>query len=180
MDGAMLAADVVALYRDLEDADVPVWLMGGWGVDALRGQQTRPHHDVDLLVEVAGLERLRAQLVALGFGLKYLWDDECRWVRDEAWTLDVEQPTAFVYGDADEREVDVHVVRQADDGTVEMLWNVPYDFTAEGLLATGEIDGYRVRCLSREMQRQAHTGYPLPPHHVRDLELLAGETPSDA
>lgn len=177
--GQLVAADVVALYRDLEDADVPVWLMGGWGVDALLGQQTRPHHDVDLLVEVAALERLRARLVALGFGLRYLWDDECRWVRDETWTLDVEQPTAFVYGHADEREVDVHVVRQSAEGTVEMLWTVPYDFTAEGLLATGEIDGYRVRCLSREMQRQAHTGYELPTHHVRDIELLAVAAPND-
>lgn len=175
----MLVADVVALYRHLEAAGVPVWLMGGWGVDALLGRQTRPHHDVDLLVEVVGLERLRAQLEARGFGFKYVWDDECRWVRDDAWTSDAEEPTAFVYGDANGQEVDVHVVRHADDRTVEMLWNVPYDFTAEGLLTTGVIDGYPVRCLSREMQQRAHTGYTLPPHHVRDLQLLAGAAPYD-
>jgi hypothetical protein len=41
-----------------------------------------------------------------------------------------------------------------------------------GLGATGEIDGLSVRCLSREMQLQAHTGYALPAHHLKDLEML--------
>ena len=61
---------------------------------------------------------------------------------------------------------------KAGDGTVEMLWNVPYAFTAEGLSATGVVDGHEVRCLSREMQEQAHTGYELPAHHVQDIRLL--------
>ncbi len=53
-----------------------------------------------------------------------------------------------------------------------MLWNVPYVFTAGGLSATGAIAGQRLRCLSPEMQLQAHTGYALPVHHRQDLELL--------
>jgi lincosamide nucleotidyltransferase A/C/D/E len=167
--------------------------MGGWGVDALVGRQTRPHHDVDLLVEVADLERLRLCLIALGFALKYTWDAEARWIRHERWSSPLEQPSAFVYGHADGREVDVHVVRHSEDSDVEMLWNVPYTFTAAGsgatgvidglwnvpytftaagLGATGVIDGHSVRCLSREMQLQAHTGYALPAPHIHDLELL--------
>jgi lincosamide nucleotidyltransferase A/C/D/E len=168
----MDAADVVSLYRALFDADAPVWLMGGWGIDALAGHQTRPHHDVDLLVEVGDLERLRRCLIALGFALKYTWDDEVRWIRDERWSSPLEQPSAFVYGHADGREVDVHVVRQSKDSDVEMLWNVPYAFTAAGLRAMGVIEGHSVRCLSRELQLHAHTGYALPAHHVKDVELL--------
>jgi lincosamide nucleotidyltransferase A/C/D/E len=168
MDGA----DVVSLYRALFAAGAPVWLMGGWGVDALVGRQTRPHHDVDLLVEVTDLERLRLCLIALGFGLKYTWDEETRWIRHDRWSSRLEQPSAFVYGHADGREVDVHVVRCSEDSDVEMLWNVAYAFTAAGLGATGVIDGHSVRCLSREMQLQAHTGYALPAHHLQDLELL--------
>jgi hypothetical protein len=53
-----------------------------------------------------------------------------------------------------------------------MLWNVPYVFTAAGLAATGAVDGHSFRCLSRETQLQAHTGYALPAHHLQDLELL--------
>lgn len=167
----MLAADVISLYESLLAADAPVWLMGGWGVDALVGRQTREHHDVDVLVDVSNLERLRLTLIDLGLALAYTWDDEVRWVRDESWSSPLEQPTAFVYRHADGREVDVHVVRVRDDA-VEMLWTVPYAFTAEGLRVRGVIDGHEVRCLSRELQRQAHTGYTLPPHHVEDVRLL--------
>jgi lincosamide nucleotidyltransferase A/C/D/E len=172
----LFAADVSLLYRALAAADAPVWLMGGWGVDALLGRQTRPHHDVDLLVDVTDLERLRLCLIELQFALKYTWDDEVRWVRNETWSSPLEQPTAFVYGHTDGREVDVHVVRQSTDGNVEALWNVPYSFTVEGLSAAGVVDGQPVRCLSREMQRQAHTGYDLPPQHLHDLELLNDAT----
>jgi lincosamide nucleotidyltransferase A/C/D/E len=173
--GQMLPADVISLYRALVAADSPVWLMGGWGVDALLGRQTRPHHDLDLLVDRANLERLRLCLMELGFTLKYTWDDEVRWIRDDTWSSPLEQPSAFVCGHNDGREVDVHVVRQSDDGSVELLWNVPYAFTAQALGATGVVDGEKVRCLSREIQRQAHTGYALPAHHLQDLHLLDEE-----
>ncbi len=163
---------MISLYRALTAADALVWVMGGWGVDALAGRQTRPHHDLDLLVDVADLERLRVCLIHLGFVLKYTWDDEVRWIRHDGWSSAVEQPSAFVYGHADGREVDVHVVRQSEGGEVAMLWNAPYAFTAAGLNATGAIDGQSVRCLSRELQLQAHTGYALPAHHLQDLELL--------
>ena len=39
----MHAEEVVALYTLLEQHDVPVWVDGGWGIDALLQQQTRPH-----------------------------------------------------------------------------------------------------------------------------------------
>jgi lincosamide nucleotidyltransferase A/C/D/E len=168
----MLVVDVISLYRAFEAADAPVWLMGGWGIDALVGRQTRAHHDLDVLVDVANLERLRLCLIDRGFALAYTWDDEVRWIRHDAWSSPLEQPSAFVYRHSDGREVDVHVVRQSNAEDVEMLWNVPYAFTAVGLCATGEIDGQNVRCLSREIQLRAHTGYALPAHHLQDLELL--------
>jgi lincosamide nucleotidyltransferase A/C/D/E len=168
----MEAADVLWLHCALVAADAPNWLMGGWGVDALVGRQTRPHHDVDLLVDVTDLERLRLCLIDLGFALAYTWDDEVRWIRHDSWSSPLEQPSAFVSRHVDGREVDVHVVRRSDEGDVEMLWNVPYAFTAAGLGATGAIDSQSVRCLSREMQLQAHRGYALPAHHLQDLELL--------
>ena len=167
----MNAAAVLELVRACERANIAVWLMGGWGIDALLGRQTREHHDLDLLVEAGDLERFRLLLVDAGYAFRYVWWEEVRWVRDEAWASPVEEPTAFVYGAEDGREVDVHVVRTSG-GAAEMLWTAPYELTEDALEATGEIDGRRVRCLSRAMQRRAHTGYELPPHHQRDLELL--------
>lgn len=178
----MLAEDVVALYKALDAGGVPVWLMGGWGVDALLGRETRAHHDLDLLVEVHTLERFLARLEGSGFSFRYVWDDENRWVRNVAWTSDAEQPTAFVFGHGDGREVDVHVLTISESGFVEVLWDSPYPFTADGLRGEGVVAGYRVRCLSADMQRRAHTGYELPPQHVEDVRLLdemTGEPDAD-
>jgi len=38
----MNIADVIDLYTQLENLGIEVWLDGGWGVDALLGEQTRP------------------------------------------------------------------------------------------------------------------------------------------
>jgi lincosamide nucleotidyltransferase A/C/D/E len=172
--GLVEAEQVTALYADLERHGVPVWLMGGWGVDALLRRQTREHHDLDVLVEAAALERLRARLEELGFELRYLWDDEVQWIRDPSWHGADAQPTAFVYGQPTGLEVDVHVIRRDADGTVATLWTVPYAITAEGLEGRGTVAGRPVRCLTAELQRVAHTGYELPTHHVADLRLLDG------
>jgi lincosamide nucleotidyltransferase A/C/D/E len=49
----MTAADVVEILGWLGTASVDVWLDGGWGVDALVGEQTREHNDLDLIVRDA-------------------------------------------------------------------------------------------------------------------------------
>ncbi len=45
--------DVSELYSPLKMQGIHVWLMGGWGVDALFEEQSRPHKDLDLLILVA-------------------------------------------------------------------------------------------------------------------------------
>src|SRR5207249_348914 len=42
-DPQMSAADAFGLYELFEDNGIKVWLDGGWGVDALLGEQTREH-----------------------------------------------------------------------------------------------------------------------------------------
>lgn len=46
----MKSEDVLQIVTWLEQAEIPVWLDGGWGVDTLVGQQTRSHSDLDLVV----------------------------------------------------------------------------------------------------------------------------------
>ena len=169
----MNKAQVAALYLDLEADEIELWLIGGWGVDALLGRQTREHHDLDVLVELASLERFRQRLHDLGFEFQYVWDDETWWVHDDAWSGSDDQPTAFVYAHRDGREIDVHMIRREHDGTVTTLWTAPHQLTADGLNGSGVVGAQPVRCLTAEMQRQAHSGYELPPHQVADLQLLA-------
>lgn len=45
----MKSKDVLQIVGWLEQAKIPLWLDGGWGVDALVGQQTRPHSDLDII-----------------------------------------------------------------------------------------------------------------------------------
>ena len=169
----MQADQVVSLYVDMEARGIGLWLMGGWGIDALLGRQTRDHHDLDVLVEVAKLELLVDRLGEFGFKLMYVWDDEAWWVTDAAWSGKDTRPTAFVYGAADGREIDVHVVGVDARGVVATLWNCPYKMTRAGLRGRGAVAGVPVRCLTSDMQQVAHTGYELPLHHVSEMRLLA-------
>ena len=44
----MSAEDAVELLKLFERHHITVWVDGGWGVDALLGEQTRLHNDLDL------------------------------------------------------------------------------------------------------------------------------------
>src|SRR5438874_13778156 len=55
----MDAARVLDLLSHLENRGIPVWLDGGWAIDALLGEQTRQQDDLDLvsrLEDSAGIE----------------------------------------------------------------------------------------------------------------------------
>lgn len=41
----MTADDVLSILAVLRNADVDIWIGGGWGIDALVGEQTRLHRD---------------------------------------------------------------------------------------------------------------------------------------
>ena len=48
----MDAGEALAILTALADSGCRAWVHGGWGVDALLREQTRPHDDLDLVVEV--------------------------------------------------------------------------------------------------------------------------------
>lgn len=153
----MTPDQVVALCDRLHG--VRWWLMGGWGVDALLGRQTREHHDLDVLVHVDDLATLESVLRAEGFARAYDWP--------ESRTVDG-RATAFVEQHPDGRELDVHAVHR--DGT--LATDDPWELPAGALDGRGTVGGREVPCLSREGQRATHDGYDLPPHHVADLAAL--------
>ncbi len=63
----MTSHEVTELLDHLERRGVAVWLDGGWAVDALLGEQTRPHADVDIVIEERSVATLRQFLDAEGF-----------------------------------------------------------------------------------------------------------------
>ena len=58
----MSAEDVLAVLGALEAAGIPAWIGGGWGIDALVGEQTRRHDDLDLAFRAEDEARLPAVL----------------------------------------------------------------------------------------------------------------------
>jgi protein tyrosine phosphatase (PTP) superfamily phosphohydrolase (DUF442 family) len=162
--------DAIYLYQTLRSNDIQIWLTGGWGIDALLGEQTRPHKDLDIFMLVDDVVPMRALLEGEGYSLKELWSEN-RWTTD---TRGTEIPTAFVLWDAQGREVDAHALRLDEQGCGVPAWTNDEGllFTREGLSGQGRIGPLAVRCLSPAMQMRCHTGYDLPDAQRRDLERL--------
>ena len=163
------AEDVISIYQRLSTNNVQIWLTGGWGIDALLQEETRPHKDLDFIMLVDDIVRMRNLLALDGYCLKKLWSENS-WVADSVW---VEIPTAFVLHDSEGREIDVHAMRLDDHGNGVPAWSHEgLIFKREDLTGEGLIDGLTIPCISPEMQVLCHQGYDLPSDQSRDLELL--------
>jgi lincosamide nucleotidyltransferase A/C/D/E len=139
---------------------VEFWVDGGWGVDAALGRQTRPHDDLDILIERRHERTFAAALRERGFA---------------AVARDDTRPWNYVLGDGLGREVDFHVVERMPDGN----WAygpeggpVEAVIPANALTAQGWIGDRAVRCLTPEAQVGYHTGYPVDAEDWADVSAL--------
>lgn len=154
----MDARDVVDVLAVLGEADVTAWLDGGWGIEALLGEQNRDHDDLDLVVNLAELDAAVAALAEVGF------------------TIDTDQrPTRLTIVDRHGRRVDFHPVRfdehgdghQAGAGADGGDAVYPADAFSYGWVA-----GRKVACIGPELQVSHHDGYPPTDKDRHDLALL--------
>ena len=60
-------ADVLRVLEALDGYASRIWIDGGWGVDALVGEQTRDRTDLDLAVDDGALSGIEHALAQLGF-----------------------------------------------------------------------------------------------------------------
>ena len=164
------AKDALSIYQHLVDNGIQVWLTGGWGIDALLGEQTRPHKDLDVIMLLDDVVRLRELLGREGYSLKELWSEN-RWATD---AHQVRTATAFVLQDSVGRELDVHAMRFNQRGNGDPAWEKVegFIFTPQDLAGMGMVGGFAVRCVSPENQMFCHTGYEFPDKQFCDLELL--------
>ena len=144
---------MVALYQLLADHGIKVWLDGGWGIDALLGEQTRPHSDLDIAVRHDDVAELRRLLMARGYTPVERADT---------------QPWMFVLGDEHGREVDVHSFTFDEHG--ENIYGVAYP--AASLTGTGSLDSHTVRCIAADWAVKFHTAYAPRAVDHHDLNLL--------
>ena len=156
----MDAARALAVLTRLESSGIPAWLDGGWAVDALLGEQTRAHDDLDLVTRLEDTARIEESLGELGYAVGY-----------------GAAPASFELVDGEGHQVDVHpfATDPSGDGHYRMADGGTWIFPAHGFDGTGRILGRSVRCLTPDVVLVNHsTGYELDEQHRRDVRLLAG------
>jgi lincosamide nucleotidyltransferase A/C/D/E len=154
----MTQADLLAILDRIDGAGIDTWLDGGWGVDALLGAQSRPHKDVDLVVQVIDVPAMREALARDGF------------------VLDRGEPESnFVLRDPKGHEIDVHPVRfnAGGDGVYRMEDGDDWIYPADGFTGRGRIGERDVKCLTADVQMLGHAG-GYEPHWTdfHDMRLL--------
>lgn len=160
----MTAVDVIAIVKLLEKNGITVIIDGGWGVDALLGEQTRNHEDLDVAVLHKDVPLIRSLLEARGY------QDI---PRDDTWECN------FVLGDDQGHLFDLHSC--TFDAAGNNVFGVEYP--KDSWEGTGTINGYPVQCITPEWMVKFHTGYELDENDYHDVKLLcqryALEIPSE-
>ncbi len=152
------SAAAIDFLRLVDAHDISVWLDGGWAVDALLGEQTRTHEDIDIILSLTDVPLLWALLRERGY-------------RDVA--RDDTRPWNFVMGNERGELVDFHAV--LFDGAGNGIYGPQRDgvlFPAACFAGEGSIAGRAVKCLAPEQIVEFHTLYTPDANDVRDVAAL--------
>jgi lincosamide nucleotidyltransferase A/C/D/E len=149
----MTAVSAVEIIKLLELHGIELYIDGGWGVDALLGEQTRKHDDLDIAVPHKFVPKLREIFESRGY-TDVPRDDtrECN----------------FVLGDDKGKLLDVHSYTFDENG--KHIFGVAYEphhFTGKG-----KINGHPVKCIPPEIMVEFHTGYDVDENDYRDVKAL--------
>ena len=132
-----------------------IWVDGGWGVDALLGQQTRPHDDLDLVLS-------RSDTAAF---LQFL--DQAGFRRLPAEGLVYESTVGL--------RIDVHLIEFDSQGwgAFDLGDGREWPFPPSAFRGEGLIAGRPVACLSPDAQVQCHgQGYVPRDKDIQDMLAL--------
>jgi lincosamide nucleotidyltransferase A/C/D/E len=142
---AMLTDDVAEMIRRWRAEGITVWLDGGWGVDALLGEESRPHHDLDVVLEHHVLEQFAGSMNTQGFHR-------------------ISDGGSFnhVFRDPSGRQVDVRLVdtsrRQRTTAGIEVYAGEGLPFEVGALDGRGTVGGEPVGCCTADYQVRSRLG----------------------
>jgi lincosamide nucleotidyltransferase A/C/D/E len=156
---AMPSEVALKLITALEAGGVTACVGGGWAVDALLGQQTRPHSDLDLWLPATDLEQLFGTFASHGIDRIHPWPGD--------------RPWNFVLHDGSSRRVDLHLYEPIDGGRLHYGSVIdPFVLGERDLSGRGAIAGVEVRCEHSEFAVQCHAGYEPRETDRHDVPLL--------
>jgi len=151
--------EVVRVLDILHLASVQSWLDGGWGVDALLGEQTRDHSDLDVVIDLDDSEGAISALSGLGYAV----DEDLR-------------PTRFVLSAGANRKIDFHPVVFDETGNALQKGAMPgggdAPYPARGFAGHGSIADRPVNCLTPALLVLHHTGYAPQDKDRHNVRLL--------
>lgn len=153
----MTGEDVLEILDVLQKVGADIWIGGGWGIDALLGTQTRPRRDLDLMHRQEQEPTVVAALAEAGFVESLDW-----------------RPVRFVVADPQGREIDLHPLVFAPDGSATQASTEPgrpFIYPATSFV-TGQIQNVTVPCLSAEQQVYFHQGYEPTDRDRHDMAQL--------
>ena len=161
-------ANVHHIVEILSAHDIPFYIAGGWGVDALAGRQTRSHDDLDVVVDdyETHIQKALAAFEADGFSIL---SDYTR----RAW-----MPRSLTMMNMAHVRMDL----------VSLNWRIlaeafgPDGASAEDrasfvdkVFTTGTIGGRRVPCLAADVQLLYHSLFELRAPMKGDVSVLRDE-----
>lgn len=151
----MNATTVLHILDLLTTAGVPVWLDGGWGVDALLGRITRVHNDLDLILALDDLALVVALLVRNGFG------------------VEEEELGRVVLGHTEHGRIDLHPVTFDPQGNGVQVQPAasPVVYPSDGFVSSW-ILGRAVPCIAADVQLFARLGHDRSAKHRQDVVTL--------
>ena len=145
--------DVLEFVNLLEQNQIIFQIDGGWGVDALLGEQTRRHADLDIAMQHKDVPKLRRLLEDRGYAQLPIADSwECN----------------FVMGDEQGHQIDLHTYTFDADG--RHIFGLAYPL--EALTGKGLIRRHKVNCISVEWMIKFHSGYTLDENDYHDVKRL--------
>lgn len=150
----MTEEDVIQLYNELSSKEIPIWIDGGWCVDALLGEQTREHPDLDIAIDRKHATKLNDILGSYGFK-NYPRDDTSDW--------------NYVLVNEQEKLIDIHVFEFDENG--KNTYGVQYP--KDSLTGEGRIGGHKVNCISPEWMIKFKTAYEPKQKDIQDVQRLA-------
>jgi RimJ/RimL family protein N-acetyltransferase len=155
LQASMGAGEVLRVLRTAAGQGAPVWVAGGWGIDALLGEQTRQHTDLDLAFRADDEPKLLDALSQLGYRV----------------VLDY-RPARLALADDHGHEIDLHPVRfDADGSGVQAGFDGDVFRYPPDAFTVGSIRRQQA-CLTAEQQLRFHRGYEPRDHDRQDVARL--------
>lgn len=161
-EAGMPAEEVLAVVDWLEARGAVHVITGGWAVDALVGRATRPHRDLDVIVEAGACDSL------------------ARWLRGRGYEVAADWLPIRVELRRGRCGVDLHPMKVdgRGDGVQAGFGTQVFEHRAADR-TRGRIGGRRVVVATAARLMELHRGYEPRPEDLHDIALLRRLLQSD-